>query len=392
MDKKDMTNQAALDEIDALKSHLEETEATLNAIRHYMVDAFVVDRANGIEVVTLNNADFPYRMMVESMNEGAVTLIPDGTIFYCNPCFAQMVQTDVEKLIGLPFRNLIQVEEQSTFEEFFSQAGPGARAEFCLQLPEQKCVTVQLSIHQFTGEDPGGISILATDITERLQAEEKIRTLATQVSMAEQQERQRIAQVFHDDLQQSLFAIKTQVSALVNHSDETKVPAALRPELKQLQRWLSDVIGTTRSLSIDLSPSALQGESLYEALLRLCAQMKEQHGLQVQLEAKDNLNIPDHQMRLLLFQTLRELLFNIVKHAGTSQARVLLEQVNERGRITVSDSGKGFDVSAVMNDPKAAHGLLIVQDRLNLLGCSMEMVSESGNGTHVVIEAPLGNL
>lgn len=389
--KRDMSDQAASDEMDELKNQLAETEATLNAIRHYMVDAFVVDRANGVQVVTLSNADFPYRMMVESMNEGTVTLIPDGTIFYCNPRFAQMVQTDIEKLIGLPFRNLIHADEQSTFEEFFSQAGPGARAEFSLQLPDQNCVTVQLSIHQFSGEDPGGISILATDITERLQAEEKIRTLAAQVSMAEQQERQRIAQVLHDDLQQSLFAIKTQVSALVNHSDETKVPPALKPELKQLQRWLSDVIGTTRSLSIDLSPTALQGENLYEALMWLCSQMKEQHGLQVQLEARDQLNVPDNQIRLLLFQTVRELLFNIVKHAGTSQARVTLEQVNELARITVSDSGKGFDVGAVMNDPKAAHGLLIVQDRLNLLGCSMEMASEPGNGTHVVIEAPLGS-
>lgn len=387
-----MPNQAASDEMDELKSHLAETEATLNAIRHYMVDAFVVDRANGMQVVTLSNADFPYRMMVESMNEGAVTLIPDGTIFYCNPRFAQMVQTDAEKLIGLPFRNLIQVEEQSTFEEFFSQAGPGARAEFCLQLPDQNCVTVQLSIHQFAGEDPGGISILATDITERLQAEEKIRALAAQLTVAEQQERQRISQVLHDDLQQSLFAIKTQLSFLTNDNDDNKVSPAARNDLKQIQRWLSDVIGTTRSLSIDLNPVVLQGEGLYEALAWLCSQMKDQHGLQVQLDAKDNLNGLDHQIRLLLFQTVRELLFNIVKHAGTSQAKITLEKVVEKAHIIISDSGKGFDVDVVMNDAKSAHGLLVVQDRLSLLGCSMEMASEPGNGTQVVIEAPLAGV
>jgi len=92
---------------------------------------------------------------------------------------------------------------------------------------------------------------------------------------------------------------------------------------------------------------------------------------------------------LMLFQTIRELLFNIVKHADTSQATITIEQVNERARITISDAGKGFDVGAVINDPKAAHGLLVVQDRLSLLGCTMDMTSEPGTGTRVVIEAPL---
>jgi signal transduction histidine kinase len=95
-------------------------------------------------------------------------------------------------------------------------------------------------------------------------------------------------------------------------------------------------------------------------------------------------------MRLLLFQTVRELLFNIVKHAGASAATVALEQIDGKARITVSDTGKGFDVGTVMNDPKSAHGLLIIQDRLSLMRCNMEIVSEPGHGTRVVIEAPLG--
>ncbi|RPJ22919.1 MAG: PAS domain-containing protein, partial [Chloroflexi bacterium] len=95
------------DETTELKNRLEETEETLRAIRHYMVDAFVVTRADGTQVVTLNEADFPYRMMVESMNEGAVTLIPDGTIFYCNPRFGEMVQVECKNLVGVRFQDLI---------------------------------------------------------------------------------------------------------------------------------------------------------------------------------------------------------------------------------------------------------------------------------------------
>jgi two-component system NarL family sensor kinase len=390
MAKRKQVGQGTTDETVELKSRLEETEETLRAIRQYMVDAFVVTRSNGVEVVTLSDADFPYRMMVESMNEGAVTLIADGTIFYCNPRFAEMVQVDPEKLAGIRFRDLIRPEEQSAFDELLAHARSGARGEFCLQPPHEKCAPVQLSAYRLPTDEPRGVSILVTDITERIQAEEKIRTLASQLTMAEHQERQRISQVLHDDLQQRLFAIRTQLMFLTNDSEKNGISPALYKELKQVQRWLLDVIGITRSLSIDLSPVPLQGEGLSEAILWLCSQMKNQYGLQVQLEAKDEFINLDNQVRVLLFQILRELLFNIVKHSDSSEATITLEQIHEKAHITISDSGKGFDVRTVMNDPKAAHGLLIIQDRLSLMGGSMKMTSEPGRGTKVTIEAPLG--
>jgi PAS domain-containing protein len=92
MAKKKQAHAQDPDETAELKSRLEETEETLRAIQEYMVDAFVVNREHGIQVVTLNESEIPYRMMVESMNEGAITLIPDGTIFYCNSRFGEMVQ------------------------------------------------------------------------------------------------------------------------------------------------------------------------------------------------------------------------------------------------------------------------------------------------------------
>ena len=389
MAKKNKTPQPVSDETVNLKSRLEETEETLRAIRQYMVDAFVVTRSGGAEVVTLGNADFPYRMMVESMNEGAVTLIPDGTIFYCNPRFAEMVHRDAQKMIGIRFQDLILLEEQKTFEALFTKAGRhGSRGEFSLRTSEGSCIPVQLSMYELEGDTTGGISIIATDISQQVQAEEKIRALASQLTMAEQEERQRISQILHDDLQQRLFAIKTQLAFLINGSDHDK-PSSMVEEIKQVQRWLSDAIGITRSLSIDLSPVILQGEGLTEAILWLSAQMKERYGLQVQIDAKNNLSQLDGHMRMLLFQTIRELFFNTVKHSGTSQAKVTLDRNDQRARLTISDDGKGFDVSTVMSDSKTAHGLLVIQDRLSLMGCSMEITSQPGQGTLIVIDAPL---
>ena len=210
------------------------------------------------------------------------------------------------------------------------------------------------------------------------------------LAVAEQEERQRISQILHNDLQQRLFAIKTQLAFLLNSNEQDKSLSSMKEELKQIQRWLSDAISITRSLSVDLSPVILQGEGLAEAILWLSAQMKDRHGLEIQIDAKDSLSQLDDHMRMLLFQTIRELLFNVVKHAETSQAKITLEKNDQRGRITISDAGRGFDVTTVMNDSKTAHGLLVIQDRLNLMGCSLSITSELGKGTSVVIETPMG--
>lgn len=388
MSKKNRAHQHLPDEAAELKNRLEETEETLRAIRQYMVDAFVVSRSEGEQVVTLNNADFPYRVMVESMNEGAVTLIPDGTIFYCNPRFGAIVQVDTEKLIGVRFQDLILPEEQETFGKLVKEAGQdGARGEFCLQAAKGKCVPVQLSIYRLTAEDVSGISIIATDITERVQAEEKIRSLASKLAIAEQEERHRISQILHDDLQQRLFAIKAQLYFLNDPSHQ--LSPTMYMDLDQIQNSLSEAIAVTRNLSIDLSPIILQGEGLTEAMAWLSSRMQEQHGLQVELQIKEDLHELDNQTRVLLFQAARELLFNIVKHAATSQATVTLEKSDRYARIAISDSGKGFNAGEITSNPKSAHGLLIIQDRLGLIGGNMEVISKPGEGTRVMIETPL---
>jgi PAS domain S-box-containing protein len=388
MPKRPRAQEQIPDETEELKSRLEETEETLRAIQQYMVDAFVVNRESGIQVVTLNESEIPYRMMVESMNEGAVTLIPDGTIFYCNSRFSEMIRIDSEKLVSTLFQDLIAPEERSAFEAIFTQPGRhGKRGEFCLTRADGKCVPVQLSIYQL-GEETSGIAIIATDISERVQAEEKIRSLASELARAEQEERHRISQVLHDDLQQRLFAIKAQLAFLKDMDLKDKISATVYSEFDHIQAALSESIAITRNLSIDLSPIVLHGEGLAEAMTWLAFRMKEQHSLQIDLDAKDSLNHLDGHMRMLLFQSIRELLFNVVKHADVLQAKVTLEQKEEHAHITISDDGKGFDTEAVLKDPHAAHGLLIIQERLNILGCNLKMTSKLGEGTYAVIEVP----
>jgi PAS domain S-box-containing protein len=390
MPRKTENRQKVPDESMELRNRLEETEETLRAIRQYMVDAFVITRENGVQIVTLNDADFPYRMMVEAMNEGAVTLIPDGTIFYCNPCFSRMVQIEGEKLVGVRFQDLIVLEQRPHFDEIYKQAGPdGVRSEISLKTVRGGETPVQLSIYRLGTEATSGIAIIATDITERIRNEEKIRALASELTIAEQEERHRISQVLHDDLQQRLFAIRAQLSFLKITGDKTPDSTEFQLTFDQVDSLISDAITITRNLSVDMSPSVLRGEGLAEAVLWLSARMKGQHGLQLQIDAKDNLNHLNDHMRVLLFQAIRELLFNVVKHSGTMEASIALERIDGQGRITVSDSGKGFDTSTVLLDPVGAHGLLLIRDRLSLMRGNISIYSLPGKGTQVVIEFPM---
>jgi PAS domain S-box-containing protein len=382
--------QQVPDETSELKKQLTETEETLEAIRQYLVDAFVIRKPDGEHVVTLTDANFPYRMMVESMNEGAVTLIPDGTIFYTNPCFANMVGMEYDKLIGSNFRDLIVPQDQPSFDNMLQGAGQSpARGEFHLRTAGESGMPVQLSLYRLTRDDVSGIAILATDITERIRAEEKIRSLASELTMVEQEERHRISQILHDDLQQRLFAIRTHLSLLKDENDLAATHPERNLNIDQIQDWLSEAINITRNLSVNLSPVILQGDGLVEAVTWLASQMKEQYGLQVEVEADEDFTSMEEHLRVLLFQAVRELLFNIVKHSGLLEATVNLRQENGSGRIAVSDPGKGFDAEAVIKNPLLAHGLLIIRDRLGLMGCDMRIDSQPGDGTRVTITIPM---
>jgi signal transduction histidine kinase len=223
------------------------------------------------------------------------------------------------------------------------------------------------------------------DITERVQAERQMRTAATSLNTAEQVERQRISQILHDDLQQNIFAVKVQLSFLAEALARNDFEAA-QTDLKQLDEWLAESIAITRQLSIDLSPPILSGEGLQEQFLWLASQMKTQYNLDVTVEPNNEPVTFASDIRAIVFQSVRELLFNVVKHAGTLTSTISFMKMDGQVRITVSDDGKGFDIKTL--DRQLSHGLRKMRDRLFLVGCALEIDSAPERGSRITIEAP----
>ena len=156
------------------------------------------------------------------------------------------------------------------------------------------------------------------------------------------------------------------------------------------EAWVDAAIGTTRQLTVDLSPPVLKTEGLVDALGWLVMQMKEMHNLDVVVEAAHAFYTPDEDLRVLLFQILRELLFNVVKHAGVDRVTIELQDVDDHLAIRVIDEGRGFDVEAAAArvEQDGGFGLFSVRERLNLIGGHMEIDSAPGAGTRITVHAP----
>ena len=250
------------------------------------------------------------------------------------------------------------------------------------------------------GDDVRGVSVVIQDVTAIRAAEaeleafaasleqrveertQQVRRLAADLTHAEQAERQRLAEVLHDDLQQLLYALQIRAEILAGHLT-TEDQLALSAELEDL---LTRALTTTRSLTVDLSPPVLQGEGLEGSLRWLALQFKETQDFDVRIEGEATVVQPD--IHTLLFRSVRELLFNVVKHAEASSATVRVSQNEHEITVDVTDDGVGFAAGEVVGR-KAGFGLFSVRERLGLIGGSLDIESADGEGTRARITCPV---
>ncbi len=217
-----------------------------------------------------------------------------------------------------------------------------------------------------------------------VRSQEQLRALASELSLAEQRERRQLAYELHDHLAQLLVAIRLKL----HHARKAGRGRAAESLLQEADELLDQGLSYTRSLVAELSPQILYESGLPKALEWLGDTMK-QHGLSVELSVRaDRVPLPDDQA-ILLFQSVRELLFNVVKHAGTDRAWVTLDVTKERDcRITVRDVGRGFD-QAMPRNGGHRFGLFSIRERMEAIGGRLELDSIAGKGTTATVVLPL---
>jgi PAS domain S-box-containing protein len=232
------------------------------------------------------------------------------------------------------------------------------------------------------------------DITEQKQVEgeirtyqEQLRSLASELSLTEERERRRLATDLHDHIGQILALAQIKLGAI----RELATSSSLTTPMDEIRRLIEQSIQYTRSLTFELSPPILYDLGFEPAVEWLAELIQSQHGMRIEVQRGERQPLPmDDEIRVLLFQTVRELLLNVVKHAQAQRAKVTIGREGNHIRIVVEDDGVGLSIlpGAPLSSARG-FGLFSIRERLKYLGGHLEVDSEPGRGTRVILTVPV---
>ncbi|WP_268921399.1 sensor histidine kinase [Methylotetracoccus oryzae] len=211
--------------------------------------------------------------------------------------------------------------------------------------------------------------------------------LAQDLALAEERERKRISRLLHDHLQQVLAAAKVRIARAA-----AVAPLSMQTSLMEVAALLTRSLEISSSLSTELYPPALMVSGLKGGLEWLACWMRDTHRLRVNLKMQELVSaIPDSHA-IVVFDAVRELLFNTVKHAGVDSARVAMSQTKGRKlKVEVSDRGSGFDPAVVLREGglQVSLGLPGIRERVLSIGGEFVVMSSPGNGSRFRIIVPV---
>ncbi|MBS3820788.1 MAG: PAS domain S-box protein [Planctomycetes bacterium] len=350
----------------------------------------------------LRRSELQYRTLIETVPLGIQQIGCDGTVEFCNARFYEIVGYEPDGVIGRKVWDVV------------GDATEGQRLRSHLE----SVVCDQPEPHTYTGrnirsdgqvidievdwdyrldEDGELIGFIAvvSDCTERKRAEQaimdyqsRLKDLALQLSLTEERQRRRFASMLHDGIGQELFAVKTNLGLMkrLRSGDECDDLIA------ETQQLVDKTLKDARNLTFELSPPILQEIGLVAALRWLARRFESAHGLRCRVEVEDpGVYELDDATRSMLYHGVRELLFNVVKHAQASRACVRVLAREEVIRLEVEDDGVGFsdDPAAASKSKSGGFGLFNIRERLASAAGHMERESQPGEGSKVALVVPL---
>ena len=231
---------------------------------------------------------------------------------------------------------------------------------------------------------------VAKRTAEAVEQARKLRLLSAELSLAEEAERRRIAEMLHEDLQQLLVAARMQLAALCRTQDA----ARREPIAREIADVLERSFKLTRSLSVELAPPVLYEHGLAAALEWLAAETRKNYNIEVTVEADSLANPKAADVRIFLFRAVRELLLNSAKHAGGSAVHITMQSGRpDKVRISVADNGPGFDPNSLDDKRTSSQtvGLLNIRERVSGFGGKFHINSGPKRGTRITLSLPRGS-
>lgn len=373
------------DNLARLRAQLAEAVETLEAIRSGSVDALVVQGEHGEQVFTLKGAEQVYRLLVEAMNEGAVSLSPSGCILYSNARFSELVRTPLEKVIGAPFCRFVSASAQTTCSGFLKKSlkTRGTIETVLAGMDGMDETTVLLSSNPFPGGNDIGCSLVITDITYRMRAELAQREVAKKVLEAQEQERHRVSRELHDGISQLLSSARHRLFDV--QRDAARLSGArLMKSVGATGDLLERAMQEVRLISRGLRPVELDDLGLAPAIASLVENFEQDTRIEVNCRCDLNGEVLPKPTELALYRIVQEALTNVSKHSQASRVLVRLGPDDNGVKLCIRDNGRGFN-------PALRHGglgLANMQERAAIIGAAFNIRSSTAQGTEISVKLP----
>lgn len=346
----------------------------------------------------IRESEIRFRTIFEGSNIGIALVDQDGRIVESNPALQELLGYSQEELRTKEFTEFIQPEEVAGCKDLFQDLVSGSRKSYRVEKQyrgkDGHLAWGRLLVSPFRGAGSKGqfaIGMLE-DIGEQKQAEaklgdyqEKLRSVALELSLTEERERRRLATDLHDHVGQILALAQIKLGAL----RESAFNGQMGP-LDEIRKLIEQTIRYTRSVGFELSPPILYDLGFEAAVEWLAEQVQEQHGVHIKVVADQSLKPLNDEIRILLFQLLRELLTSMVKRAKPNNVAILISRNGSRMGVEIDNDGLEVDLGAETLAPSPnGLGLFSIRERLKYLGGSLQVESEPGHGTKMSLWVPL---
>ena len=357
--------------------------------------------------------DRELRLLLETATQGIVSVDARGVIVTANQAFELMFGWSPGELIGQSIERLLPSALREAHArhrvDYFAAPRPrlmGGGLHLIGERKDGSTFPIEVSLNHVPSPDGGRAFAFITDITERQRAAtalqqrtaeledrtKQLSQMAWDLTLAEHHAREQIARTLHDGLQQVLVIVALNLDVLLKRDAESG--SAPNPLLADARHHLDEAIDAARSLNRELFPPVLHRFGLPAALGWLANWTREKYKLDVQLVADPLADSARSDLRTLLYESARELLFNAVKHAQADGVSLELAlDADDQLCVTVTDHGAGFEPASLDDRWKTGQvgwGLFSIRERLTLLGGRFDVESAPGRGTRVRLVAPRG--
>jgi PAS domain S-box-containing protein len=369
---------------------------SLRAVPLYLV-AILIEQKQRVEE--------RYREVVESQTDLVCRYLPDTTLTFVNEAYCRFSGRKREDLIGKKFIDVLPEESRGSAVNQIALVVE--RRDSCDWEQEVSLADGGLGWQHWIGYPifgPNGqleeVQTIGHDITDRKRAELalqqseaalrasfiRIQDLVGKLITAQEAERSHIAGELHEDVNQQLAALSIALSNVKRRLDDRQ-DVTVRDELGRLQQRVIDLADMIRNLSQELHPGALQHAGLAATLRGHCAEVGRQHPIAVTFSAADGLDGIPQDVALCLYRVTQEMLRNIATQAGATKAQVTLRSTEEGLELVIADDGKGFSLTEAR--ALGGLGLISLDERVRLVGGSLEINTEPQRGTEVRVQVPL---